>query len=251
MQSNLPFSTIKEDIAMNKRVLMIVTSHTTMGSSGKATGIWADELAAPYYVFMDAGFEVDIASPKGGRPAFDPSSIKPHGQNNPHIERFLVDPIAQSKLDHTMLTAAVDGAEYDAIFLPGGHGAMWDLPNDAGVTRLVENAFAANKVIAAVCHGPAGLVTAKRPDGKSILFDKKINGFTDEEETAAGLADVVPFKLETRMRELGGVFSKAANWQAFAVRDGLLITGQNPSSSVLVAQHTIAALSTQFVKQAA
>ena len=119
---------------------------------------------------------------------------------------------------------------------------MWDLPNDEGVTRAVEAAFANDKIIAAVCHGPAGLVTAKRPDGKSILFDKKINSFTDEEEAAANLTDVVPFKLETRMRELGGKFEKAPNWQEFAVRDGLIITGQNPSSSALVAKHVLAAL---------
>jgi putative intracellular protease/amidase len=236
---------------MSKRVLMIVTSHTTMGSTGKATGIWADELAAPYCIFADAGIEVEIASPKGGPASFDPSSIKPKGQNNAHVERFLNDSVAQAKLAETAVASTLDSASFDAIFLPGGHGAMWDLPKDAGVTRLIETAFAANKVIAAVCHGPAGLVTAKRPDGKSILFGKKVNGFTDEEESAAGLSDVVPFKLETRMRELGGEFSKAANWQAFAVRDGQLITGQNPSSSVLVAQHTVAALSAPSVKQAA
>ncbi|MES2298163.1 MAG: type 1 glutamine amidotransferase domain-containing protein [Pseudomonadota bacterium] len=236
---------------MSKRVLMIVTSHASMGNTGKATGIWADELAAPYCAFLDAGIEVDIASPTGGKVAFDPSSIKPAGQNNAHIERFLADANAQAKFTNTLVAAKVDGAKYDAVFLPGGHGAMWDLPNDAGVTRAIETAFAANKVIAAVCHGPAGLVTAKRPDGKSILFDKQVNGFTDEEEAAAGLAEVVPFKLETRMRELGGKFSKAPNWQTFAVRDGNLITGQNPSSSLLVAQHTVAALAAPAHKQAA
>jgi putative intracellular protease/amidase len=227
---------------MSKRVLMIVTSHSTMGDTGKATGIWAEELAAPYYIFQDAGMEVEIASPKGGKVPFDPASIKPQGQNEASIERFLADPVAQRKVAESLVAMAVDTAGFDAVFLPGGHGAMWDLPNDAGVTRAVEAAFAANKVIAAVCHGPAGLVTAKRPDGKSILFGKQVNGFTNEEEAAAGQIAVVPFLLETRMRELGGKFEKAPNWQVFAVRDGQLITGQNPNSSTLVAQHVLAAL---------
>lgn len=227
---------------MSKRVLMIVTSHSAMGDTGKATGIWADELIAPYYIFMDAGIEVEIASPKGGRVPFDPASIKPEGQRQAHIERFLADPAAHRKVAGTLVAAAVDASGFDAIFFPGGHGAMWDLPNDAGVTNAVETAFAAGKVIAAVCHGPAGLVTARRPDGKSILFGKQVNGFTDEEEAAAGLTGVVPFLLETRMRELGGKFEKAPNWQVFAVRDGQLITGQNPNSSALVAQHVLAVL---------
>lgn len=227
---------------MSKRVLMIVTSHIRMGATGKATGIWAGELAAPYNLFADAGLEVAIASPSGGQAQFDPSSIKPAGQNEAQVERFLNDPIAQRKAADTLPVGAVDASVYDAVFFPGGHGAMWDLPDDPGVTRAVEAAFAAGKMIAAVCHGPAGLVTAKRPDGKSILYGKRVNGFTDDEESAAGLSDVVPFTLESRMRELGGLFEKAPNWQAFAVRDGLLITGQNPSSSTLVAQLVLSAL---------
>lgn len=227
---------------MSKCVLMIVTSHGRMGATGKATGIWADELAAPYNLFVDAGLEVTIASPAGGKAQFDPSSIKPAGQNEAQVERFLNDPIAQRKAADTLPVGTLDASTYDAVFFPGGHGAMWDLPGDPGVTRAVEAAFAAGKVIAAVCHGPAGLVTARRPDGQSILAGKRVNGFTDDEERAAGLSDVVPFTLESRMRELGGLFDKAPNWQAFAVRDGLLITGQNPSSSTLVAQHVLSAL---------
>ncbi len=227
---------------MRKRILMIVTSHSTMGASGKATGVWAEELTAPYYIFLDAGMEVEIASPKGGKVPFDPASIKPKGQSEAHIERFLADPAAQRKVADTLVAAAADARGFDAVFFPGGHGAMWDLPNDAGVTRAVEAAFAAGKVIAAVCHGAAGLVTARRADGKSILFGKQVNGFTDAEEAAAGQTEVVPFLLETRMRELGGKFQKAPNWQVFAVRDGQLITGQNPNSSALVAQYILAAL---------
>lgn len=236
---------------MSKRILMIVTSHATMGASRKPTGIWLGELAAPYNLFVDAGIEVDIASPAGGTVPFDPASIKPAGQDQIQVERFLADRVAQRKAAATLPVAGVDASAYDAVFLPGGHGAMWDLPGDAGVTRAVEAAFAANKIIAAVCHGPAGLVTAKRPDGKSILFGKQVNSFTDEEEAAAGLAAVVPFQLETRIRECGGQFEKAPNWQAFAVRDGLLITGQNPNSSTLVAQHVLTSLQLAPAKQAA
>ena len=227
---------------MSKRILMIVTSNSKMGNHDRITGIWAEELITPYYIFKDAGITVEIASPKGGNVPFDPASIKSKGMNEAHIERFLNDPIAQKNALQSLAIGTVDATGFDAIFFPGGHGTMWDLPNDQGVTRAVEAAFASDKIIAAVCHGPAGLVTAKRPDGKSILFDKKVNSFTDEEEAAANLTDVVPFKLETRMRELGGKFEKAPNWQEFAVCDGLLITGQNPSSSALVAKHVLAAL---------
>ncbi|TCV79973.1 type 1 glutamine amidotransferase domain-containing protein [Sulfurirhabdus autotrophica] len=227
---------------VKKRVLMIVTSNSKMGDTGKATGIWAEELATPYYIFMDAGIEVEIASPKGGRVSFDPASLKPTGQNEASIERFMSDPVAQQKVTHTLVAASIDGTGFDALFFPGGHGGMWDLPGDAGVTNAVEAAFAANKVIAAVCHGPAGLVTAKRPDGKSILFGKQVNGFTNDEETEVKLSDVVPFKLETRLRELGGKFEKAPNWQAFVVRDGQFITGQNPNSAALVAKNVVSAI---------
>jgi len=227
---------------MNRRVLMIVTSNSRMGETGKPTGIWTEELTVPYYIFLDAGIEIEIESPLGGAAPFDPSSIKALGQNDANTDRFLADTEAQHKIAQTMKVSQVDVGRFDAVFFPGGHGTMWDLPNDAGVTRTVESAYALGKVIAAVCHSPAGLVTAKRPDGQSILFGKRVNGFTDDEEAAAGLTDIVPFKLETRIRELGGKFEKTANWQPFAVRDGQLITGQNPASSTLVAHHMVAAL---------
>lgn len=236
---------------MNKRVLMIVTSNAKLGDSGKATGIWAEELAVPYYAFVDAGMNVELTSPKGGAVPFDPASIKPKGENGAPVERFLSDADAQRRCAATFPTAQVDAASFDAIFFPGGHGTMWDLPKDQGVTLCVESAFRADKIIAAVCHGPAGLVTAKRPDGKSILHGKRINAFTNDEEAAAGLAQVVPFALETRLREQGGLFEKADNWHAFAVRDGNLITGQNPMSSALVAQHVLEALGAVPKKSAA
>lgn len=236
---------------MNKRILMIVTSNATLGDSGKATGIWAEELAVPYYAFIDAGMRVEIASPRGGAVPFDPASLKPAGQNGTQVERFLTDAEAQHRCAATLTTAHVDVANFDAVFFPGGHGTMWDLPTDQGVTLCVEAAYRANKIIAAVCHGPAGLVTAQRADGKSILHGKRINAFTNAEEAAAGLTHVVPFALETRLREQGGIFEKADNWHAFAVRDGNLITGQNPMSSGLVAQHVLDALGAGSNKSAA
>ncbi len=236
---------------MNKRILMIVTSNATLGDSGKATGIWAEELAVPYYAFIDAGMSVELASPQGGAVPFDPASIKPKGENGAQVERFLADADAQRRCAATHPTAQMNAASFDALFFPGGHGTMWDLPTDPGVTLCVESAFQDGKIIAAVCHGPAGLVTAKRPDGKSILHGKRINAFTNDEEAAAGLTQVVPFALETRLREEGGLFEKADNWQAFAVRDGNLITGQNPMSSELVAQHVLEALGAMSKKSAA
>jgi putative intracellular protease/amidase len=224
------------------KVLMIATSNDRMGDSGKPTGIWAEELAEPYYALLDAGIDVQIASPKGGAVTLDPGSIKPVGQNDPVVERFLADPAAQAKVQSTHIAAAVDASTFDAVFFPGGHGTMWDLPGDEGVTRAVESAYAAGKLIASVCHGAAGLVGARRPDGEPVVKGLRINSFTDAEEAAVGLADVVPFHLESRLRELGALFEGAANWQAFAVRDGQFITGQNPQSSKLVAEHVLRAL---------
>ncbi|HZX30542.1 MAG TPA: type 1 glutamine amidotransferase domain-containing protein, partial [Rhodocyclaceae bacterium] len=213
-----------------------------MGQSGKATGIWADELVIPYYALLDVGIAVELASPRGGAVPFDPASLKAQGQNPPLVERFLADPAAQAAVRSTSVAADLNAASFDAVFFPGGHGTMWDLPEDAGVTRAVETAFAQGKIVAAVCHGPAGLVTAKGPDGRSILAGKRVNCFTDAEEEAAGLAAVVPFRLESRLRELGGHFEAAPSWQPFAVRDGNLITGQNPMSSGLVANLVLEAL---------
>ncbi len=227
---------------MTARILMIVTSNARMGDTGQPTGLWAEELAVPYYALADAGVEVTLASPAGGPAPIDPGSVKPVGKNDPVVERFLADAALQARIAKTPKASDFDGAEFDAVFFPGGHGTMWDLPVDAGVTRAVERAFAARKLIASVCHGAAGLVTAKRPDGQSIVKDLRVNSFTDAEEVAVGLEKVVPFMLETRLRALGGHFVGAANWQPFALRDGQLITGQNPQSSHLVAQELLAAL---------
>ena len=225
-----------------KRILMIATSTTVMGASGKPTGIWADELAVPYYQLMDAGVEVVLASPLGGAITLDPGSLKPVGENDPLVERFLADPVAQASAKTTSVAADMDAGAFDAVFFPGGHGTMWDLPTDAGVTRAVETAFSAGKFIASVCHGAAGLVTARRPDGEPVVKGKRINSFTDAEEDAVGLTAIVPFALESRLRALGAHFEGADNWTAFAIRDGQFITGQNPQSSALVAQNLLQAL---------
>jgi putative intracellular protease/amidase len=233
---------MKEGTPKKPRILMIVTSNASMGDTGKPTGLWAEELAVPYYALVDAGAEVTLASPAGGPAPIDPGSGKAKGANDAVGERFLADAALQACIAATPKAADFDGAKFDALFFPGGHGTMWDLPVDAGVSRAVERAFAASKLIASVCHGAAGLVTAKRPDGQSIVKDLRVNSFTDAEEVAVGLEKIVPFMLETRLRELGGKFEGAANWKPFATRDGQLITGQNPQSSHLVAQALLEAL---------
>jgi putative intracellular protease/amidase len=225
-----------------KKILMIVTSHSTMGSSGKQTGIWAEELTTPYYELVDAGHEVVLASPLGGKPPFADGSYKvDFAQNEGSVKRFFDDVKATTAFANTKKVADLQSSDFDGVFLPGGHGTMWDTAQDAATAKIVSDLFQANKPVAAVCHGPAGLVKAVRADGKSILAGKKVNGFTNAEETAAGLMDVVPFHLETTMRELGGIFESGPLWQPYAVRDGNLVTGQNPASSALVAKHFLAA----------
>jgi putative intracellular protease/amidase len=233
---------VERNFTMTVQVLMIVTSNARMGETGKATGFWAEELALPYYAFTDAGAGVTLASPQGGAVPLDPGSVKPKGQNAPVVERFLADTALQAHLAHTVRVQALAGSAFDAVFFPGGHGTMWDLPGDAGVTAVVETAFATGKVIASVCHGAAGLVSARRPHGAPIVQGARINSFTDAEEAAVGLAGVVPFALESRLRELGAAFEGAPMWQAFVVRDGQFVTGQNPQSSALVAHAVIDAL---------
>jgi putative intracellular protease/amidase len=227
---------------MSTRILMIVTSNDTMGSTGKPTGLWAEEFAVPYYALADAGAAVELASPAGGPAPIDPASIKPAGENDPMVERYLADPEVQTRVAHTKKVSDIDVTQFDAVFFPGGHGTMWDLPVDPAVRHAVEHMDAACKIVASVCHGAAGLVSARRPDGAPVVAGRKINAFTDAEEAAVGLTEVVPFKLESRLRELGAVFEGAPEWQPFAIRDGHFITGQNPQSSALVAGKVLHAL---------
>jgi putative intracellular protease/amidase len=227
---------------MSKRVLMITTSHRWLGDTGKATGVWAEELTTPYYALTEAGVAVTVASTAGGAIPLDSGSLKPKGQNTASVERMLDDQVLLEKLKSSAPVSAIDIGDFDALYFPGGHGTMWDLPVDPGVTQAVERAFAQDKIVATVCHGAAALVSALSADGQSVVRGLRVNSFTDQEEQAAGLSAVVPFPLETRLRALGGKFEGAANWQAFAIRDGQLITGQNPQSSLLVAQQVLAAL---------
>ena len=225
------------------RILIVLTSHTRLGETGRATGFYFDEMATPYWALVDAGHAVDIASIAGGAAAHDPSSLKADPAERPApVARFLADPDAMAKLAATHPVDTVEAAAYDAVFLPGGHGTMYDFAQSEALGALVGSIHAGGGIVAAVCHGPAGLLGATRPDGRPLVEGLRVNGFTDAEEEAAGLTDAMPFLLETRLREQGSLFEGAANFQPHAVRDGRLITGQNPASAALVGEHLVAAL---------
>jgi putative intracellular protease/amidase len=212
------------------KILMVLTSHDKLGDTGRKTGFWLEEFAAPYYVFKDAGAEVVLASPKGGQPPLDPKSNEPEFQTE-LTHRFEADPEAQAALADTVPLSSVSWADFDTVFYPGGHGPMWDLAEDLDSIRLIENTLAAGKPMALVCHAPGVLHRARKPDGRPLVEGKKVTGFTDTEEEAVGLTKVVPFLVEDELKREGGIFSKAADWAPYVVTDGLLITGQNPASS--------------------
>ncbi|MDD2713560.1 MAG: type 1 glutamine amidotransferase domain-containing protein [Simplicispira sp.] len=215
---------------MAKKILMVLTSHSALGDTGQKTGFWLEEFAAPYYVFLDAGAEVTLASPRGGQPPLDPKSDEPGAQTEA-TRRFKGDGAAQKALAHTVKLADVSASDFDAVFYPGGHGPLWDLAEDNASVALIEQLLAAGKPVAAVCHAPAVLRHPKRADGESVVRDKNVTGFTNTEEEASGLTDVVPFLVEEMLKGHGGHYSKAADWQPHVLTDGLLITGQNPASS--------------------
>ncbi|MGX9430567.1 MULTISPECIES: type 1 glutamine amidotransferase domain-containing protein [Bradyrhizobium] len=224
------------------KILMILTSSAPMGEAGEPTGLWFEELAAPYYAFIDAGAAVTLASIVGGPAPIDPRSVKPKGENEASVDRFLSDETASAALKVTVRINGIDVSVYDAMFLPGGHGTMWDLPDSAELASLLTKAWAQGKVVAAVCHGPAGLVNAKDETGAPLVGGRRVAGFTDSEERAVGLDAAVPFLLESRLRELGGRYESVADFQPFAITDGRLVTGQNPASSALTAKLTLEAL---------
>ena len=226
------------------QVLIVVTSCDALGSTGRKTGFYFDEMAAPYWAFREAGYTVDIASMAGGKAPADPGSVGEAGKRAAAVERFMSDPASMALLEATLPVEQVDGPAYAAVFLPGGHGTMWDFDNPT-LGRVISAAWAAGAVVGAVCHGPAGLVTARRADGQPLVAGMTVNSFTDAEEAAAGLTDVVPFLLETRLRELGARFEAGPNFQTYAVRDGRLVTGQNPRSATRVAELMLAALADQ------
>lgn len=223
-----------------KTILIVVTSHDRLGDSGEPTGLWLEELATPYYVFHDAGADVTLASIEGGKVPFDPRSVG--GTQPPSVARFLADGAALAAAETSRALDTVDFAAYDAIFFPGGHGTMWDLPQSLVLAEQLGRAFERGQIVATVCHGAAALVSARRADGRSVVAGRMVNSFTDAEEAAVGLTNTVPFLLESRLRALGGDFRGGPDFQPFLVQDGPLITGQNPQSSQKVAEAVLAAL---------
>ena len=224
------------------KILIVLTSHDKLGDTGEKTGFWLEELAAPYYIFKDAGAELTLASPLGGQPPLDPKSDSPDFQTK-STRRFNVDPEAQAVLENTSKIVDVSAGDFDAVFYPGGHGPLWDLAEDAASIALIEAMLKAGKPVAAVCHAPGVLRHPKTPDGASVVKGKAVTGFTNTEEAAVGLTQVVPFLVEDMLKQNGGRYSKAEDWQPHVVNDGLLITGQNPASSEPVAKALLAKLS--------
>ncbi len=212
------------------RILMVLTSHDQLGDTGKKTGFWLEEFAAPYYVFKDAGADITLASPKGGQPPLDPKSDDESAQTDA-TRRFKSDAEAQKQLASTVPLSSVDAEDFDAVFYPGGHGPLWDLAEDARSITLIEKAFAAKKPLALVCHAPGVLRHTKAPGGEPLVKGRKVTGFTNTEEEGVQLTKVVPFLVEDMLKANGGQYAKGADWAPFVLTDGKLVTGQNPASS--------------------
>lgn len=223
------------------KILMVLTSHDILGNTGRKTGFWLEEFAAPYFVFKDAGVELTLASPKGGQPPIDPKSDLPENQT-PAMTRFKEDEKAKKVLSQTLKLADMKAENFDTVFYPGGHGPMWDLAESSDSINLLESFYNSEKPIALVCHSPGVLrhVTYK---GAPLVKGKRVTGFTDTEEKEVGLTKVVPFLVEDELKRLGGLFEKAPNWQSFVITDGRLVTGQNPASSTAGAQALLKVMS--------
>ena len=226
----------------NPKILIIATSAAQM-DNGEPTGLWLEELTTPYYAFLDQGADVELASISGGNIPIDQRSVAEHGENDTSVERYLKDPVAQDAVKDTRPFTDYHPDQFDAVFLPGGHGTMFDYPISTDLAKLIEAFDRAGKIISAVCHGPAGLVAAKTSSGEPLVKGRKVAAFTDSEETAVGLQDAVPFLLESRLRELGANHQSAPDFQPFAIRDANLITGQNPSSAKKTAALVLEAVS--------
>jgi len=227
--------------ATAKHILMVLTSHAELGNSGEKTGFWVEEFAAPYYAFIDAGLKVTVVSPAGGQPPIDPKSELADFQT-PSTKRYDVDNQVQALMAKTTKLADVEASDYDAVFYPGGHGPLWDLTDNVVSISLIESFLAANKPVAAVCHATAAFLNIKDAAGEYVVKDKAVTGFTNSEEDAVQLTDIVPFLLEDELIKRGGKYQKVADWNVFAIQDGLVITGQNPQSSELAAKKLLAAL---------
>ena len=217
------------------KVLIVLTSHDQLGDTGKKTGFWLEELAAPYYTFKGAGAEIVLASPKGGQPPLDPKSNEPDFQTA-LTRRFEADAEANAQLARTVRLDSVSQADFDTVFYPGGHGPLWDLAEDRDSIALIESFIAADKPVALVCHAPGVLRHVKAANGRPLVEGLQVTGFTNTEEEGVGLTQVVPFLVEDELKANGGHYSKGPDWGSYVVRDGLLITGQNPASSTEAAE---------------
>jgi len=217
------------------KILIVLTSHDQLGETGKKTGFWLEELAAPYYTFIDAGADVTLASPAGGQPPLDPKSNEPDAQTET-TKRFEADEVAMQALANTHKLSEVLNQDFDAVFYPGSHGQLWDLDKDQNSISLIEQSLQANKPVALVCHAPGVLRDVKNAEGRPIVEGKSVTGFSNTEEDGVGLTDIVPFLVEDTLKEKGGQYSKAEDWQVHVQQDGLLITGQNPASSAATAE---------------
>ena len=224
-----------------KNILVVLTSHDALGDTGEKTGFWLEELAAPYYAFVDAGHKLTLASPAGGQPPLDPKSNETDFQTE-DTHRFEADAEAKEALANTHKLADIDASQFDAIFYPGGHGPLWDLRENADSIKLIETFYSSNKPVAAVCHAPAVLLNVKDNQGNALVANKKVTGFTNGEEAAVELTDVVPVLLEDAFKSLGANYQKGDDWSSFVVEDGLLLTGQNPASSKALAELLISKL---------
>ncbi len=224
------------------KVLFVLTSHDQLGDTGEKTGFWLEEFASPYYRLKDAGVDITLASPRGGQPPLDPKSHEPDAQTE-DTKRFENDQDTRNQLSNTIRLSDVNAEDYDAVFYPGGHGPLWDLHDDEHSIKLIENFIKAGKPVATVCHAPAVLLQAKDVNGEPLVKGKKVTGFSNSEESAVGLSEVVPYLLEDQLVEKGGIYEKVDDWNSLAIVDGQLITGQNPASSAAVADELVKALS--------
>jgi putative intracellular protease/amidase len=239
---DLPFTVISHQQGIKMKILMVLTSHDALGNTGRKTGFWLEELAAPYYEFLAAGAQITLASPKGGQPPLDPKSNEVSFQTD-LTRRFEADAQANIQLAATVRLDSVSQADYDAVFYPGGHGPLWDLAEDMNSIQLIQAFLAAGKPAALVCHAPGVLRHVKNADGTPLVQGKHVTGFTNTEEEAVGLTHVVPFLVEDELKAKGGLYSKGEDWGSYVVSDGLLITGQNPGSSTEAAKVLLEKLS--------
>lgn len=223
------------------KVLFVLTSHSELGNTGNKTGFWVEEFAAPYYVMADEGVDVTIASPKGGQPPIDPKSEAPDAQTEA-TKRYYADEALKQKVAHTKKLTEVNAADFEAVFYPGGHGPMWDLFDDKDSIALIQDFWTAGKPVAAVCHAPSALLNVKDENGEPLVKGKKVTGFTNSEEEGVQLTDVVPYLLEDELKAKGGKYSSGSDWSSYVVKDGMLITGQNPASSEEAAKELLALL---------